>query len=671
MSGSGTSGIGRGGVAPTRPVGAPGAGESSDLARGSQPSTAASALPQRPSPLSSTPESGAAQAARRVNLPGLRATEAGSGRSGPNDPATELRTLALRLQVTYNVVTREDDPVRAEQVLQTELPSVKQAFDLYRALSRLGDGAGADVKDALRKQARHLPLYCYTLAMRRVLQIDAEVKAAGLGKLTALKQECAACADLVARARHTIESEAQSAGQLAAGTLTLPAKDREDEQIAAVRRRIDGQLMEAHCRRVLGFQTLPAELRVSFGDLVMAAGEAASVTTAAREADAGEGFDRRKAALKVIESVDARADRFAVQVVQQWDCPADQWQGMIDFAHSLKDALAGLREVAASRAARLPQGEAQEPRKAPPDAAGPAASAGAAGPSKSRKKKGKGAPGAPAVSAAANQRSTVLSRAHEMLEQRRLTLELADRFNGDPVAIAHATGSLAAAGAAEEPAGDNPIDAANAARKSARRWFGRKEPLNALHEQLQAQLEAHPGDGKLQEAISQVEGRLQAMSLVSERIHRDEADALKSHEAPVAAHLQRLLRMGEIAGVSEPRKLDSFGDEGDRGTLFEMEIRPRPLAHGEEASPLYLHVHTAARVSAEECMAVPFEEFTAVHVKTQAQRGLGRRWEELQRALGHADAKVHRGEVDEHLLKKLLDAGPLEPRPREARTPAR
>ena len=593
-----------------------------------------------------------------MDLPSLRPAEAASSRSTRNDPASDFRTLALRLQVAHNVVTRQDDPARAEQVLQAELPLVKQAFDLYKALSRLGDGASPEVKAALQKHGHGLPRYCYTLAMRRLLQIDEVMKASSPKDLPALKQECAACADLIRKARHTLESEKSSSEELAAGTLILPARKREEATVAEVRRRIDRQLMLANLTRVLNFQTLPTALRHSANELTLAAGEAATLTTAAGEADGSEGLGKRKAALRAIENVDDLADRFAVQVVQSWDCPADQWQGMIDFAHSLKDALTGLREMADLHAAHVPLGEAQEPRKAPSDAPLPAASPDAAEPSKSKKKRSKAATGAPTSLA---QRDTVLNKVHEMLDQRKLSLELTDRFNGDPPAIALAMGRLTVADTADGPPTGNPIEIANEARKSARRWFGRKEPLNALRQQLQTQLEAHPGDGKLQDAISQIEDRLQALSRVSQRIHHDEADALKNHEAPIAAHLQRLLKMSEIAGVSEPKKLDSFGDEGDRGRLFEMEIRPQPLATGEEALPLFLHVHTAQPVTAEECLAVPFESFTAVHVKTQAQRGLGRRWEEFQRALGHADAKVHRGEVDEQLLKQLLEAGPLAP----------
>lgn len=656
MSGSGTSGIGRGSVSPVRaPVGTPGANDASDLARSGEPVVAPSGLPaRRPSPASSTSESASGQSARRVDLRSLRPADATSGSSSREVAAvSDLKRLGSRVKIIHDVVTRHADRAKAEQTLQAELPSVMQALDIYTALSRWGDGASADVKTALREHGRRLPQYCYTLAMRRMLQIDQGLQASSPMDLAAVKLECAACADLIRKSRHALESQKTPAGEPAAGTLSLPARSREEEHIAAVRRRIDGQLMEAHCRRVLSFTTLSAELRASFSELVIAASEAANLSTAAREAGAGNAGDQHAAALKAIGNVDDRADRFAVHVVQQWDCPADQWQEMIDFAHSLKDALAGLREMAGPRPRHAPQG------KTASNASLPAASAEAAGPSNSKRKKGKAAAGgSPAVDA----RSTALNKAHEMLQQRKLTLELADQFNGDPRAIALAAGKPVTADAADEPPAGNPIEAANAARKSARRWFGRKEPLNLLHAQLQVQLQAHPGDGKLQEAISQVEDRLQAMSLVSARIHNDEADALKSHEAPIAAHLQRLLKMGEIAGVSEPMRLDSPGDEGERGTLFEMEIRPRPLAGGAEAPPLFLHVHTAALVSADECTTVPFEAFTAVHVKTQAQRGLGRRWEELQRALGHADAKVHRGEVDEHLLKQLLEAGPLAPR---------
>lgn len=658
MSGSGTGGISRNVVSPSRvPIGTQGADDSSPAARSSAPTTAASELlPQRPSTPAS-PESAVAQMTRRVDLLSLSSASSASPGSSSHDAASELKKHAQLVRLTYTVVTQPGDDARAEKTLESKLPLVRQAFDAYKTLSRQGSRASPDVQAALEKHGNGLPLYCYNLALRRLLQIESRMESApGTVDLAAVKQEYATCAGLIREARHTLESEKKSAADLAAGKFKLPTTKVEDEQIAAVRRRIDGQLMMVKFDLVLSFRTLSQELKESFGALSMAASEAAKLTMAARKADSG-GPDARKAASRAIDKVDVLADRFAIRVVQEWDCPADQWQGLLDYAHRLKDVLTGLREMVDQRSLYALLDAPQEHRETPSDSPLPAASPDEAAPSRSKKKKGKAATSRPpsSANAARVQRDIVLNRTHQLLDQRKLTKEIAEAFHGEPMEIARTIAGLGTAEPEEPQAGNNPIEVANAARKMARSWFGRMEPLDDLHEKLQRQLEVHPGDGKLQDAISQVENRRQALSLVNQRIRNDESDALKCHETPMAPHLQRLLNMREIAGVSEPEKLDSFGDEGDRGRLFEMAILPKRLANGDAAPPLFLHVHTSELVTEQECLAVPFEEFTAVHVKTEAQRGLGRRWEELQKALGHADAKVHRGEVDEFLLKRLVE----------------
>ncbi|MBW8832492.1 MAG: hypothetical protein JF606_24455 [Burkholderiales bacterium] len=65
-------------------------------------------------------------------------------------------------------------------------------------------------------------------------------------------------------------------------------------------------------------------------------------------------------------------------------------------------------------------------------------------------------------------------------------------------------------------------------------------------------------------------------------------------------------------------------------------------------------------MSVEQAMTLPFDQFTAVHVKTRKQKNLGARWEEIQQRLGNFDAHVHRGKVDPALLNQLrrMAAGP-------------
>jgi hypothetical protein len=125
--------------------------------------------------------------------------------------------------------------------------------------------------------------------------------------------------------------------------------------------------------------------------------------------------------------------------------------------------------------------------------------------------------------------------------------------------------------------------------------------------------------------------------------------------------------MGQIESVSLPRPLPSALDPGDgRGMLFEMVLQPTalsPLSTGERAQPLYIHLHTTEPVTENECHEMDFTKFSAVHVKTHADRGKGRGWVQLQRELAlqapdSSDSEViapavHRGRVDSVLLQRL------------------
>ncbi len=51
------------------------------------------------------------------------------------------------------------------------------------------------------------------------------------------------------------------------------------------------------------------------------------------------------------------------------------------------------------------------------------------------------------------------------------------------------------------------------------------------------------------------------------------------------------------------------------------------------------------------------KNLAAVHLKTASEVNLGPRWEEMMRALGNTEAKVHRATVGSKLLGQLLALG--------------
>jgi len=140
---------------------------------------------------------------------------------------------------------------------------------------------------------------------------------------------------------------------------------------------------------------------------------------------------------------------------------------------------------------------------------------------------------------------------------------------------------------------------------------------------------------------------------LDKHVTRAESDALKQDEFPVARHVERLLELHQTEAVSGLVKLPSEGDKGERGTLFELMIQPRPLEDGTRADRLFVHVHTTQPVSAEECTSLPFESFAAIHVKNARQVNLGARWEQMQEKLGNLGSSVHRGRVTQSLWDSL------------------
>jgi len=184
-------------------------------------------------------------------------------------------------------------------------------------------------------------------------------------------------------------------------------------------------------------------------------------------------------------------------------------------------------------------------------------------------------------------------------------------------------------------------------------WFGEVEKLTQARAEIATLLDTKRGDRDLTERLAELESQIQGLRVAERRIDDAELDALKQHDEPRGKHLERLLALGQIAGVGKPKRLASDGDADGRGTLFELEIRPRPLSHGRPARPLFVHVHLHEPASDDEFPNVPFDRFAAIHVKTDWQKNKGPRWEQLQRAMGNTEAHVHRGKLDEPVWAAL------------------
>jgi hypothetical protein len=208
--------------------------------------------------------------------------------------------------------------------------------------------------------------------------------------------------------------------------------------------------------------------------------------------------------------------------------------------------------------------------------------------------------------------------------------------------------------------GREPTSIASQERTMLRSWFGDVDALTQVRAQIAALLDATGADPGLTRRLGELDGQIAGLQAAERRIDAGEMDALKQHEEPRNHHLDRLLQRDQVAGVSAPSRLPSTSDQGDRGTVFELRIRLRPLSDGRRARPLYVHVHLNEPASEAEFAALPFERFAAVHVKTDWQKNMGPRWEQLQHAMGNTEARVHRGPLDAqvwHALRRLAGAG--------------
>ncbi len=331
------------------------------------------------------------------------------------------------------------------------------------------------------------------------------------------------------------------------------------------------------------------------------------------------------------------------------------WQCMTDIAH----AIAGYRE--GLQALCQAAGSVRPARVEPPplQAAEPPAPAGSAGPSgSSRRKQDKPGkqPGAASAAAPAprpapvDKRTDAQKAVDTLLKQYPVDRKTVSQFNGDPIQIAQSLGKDTRT--LQRELKDPRSDAAMTAdylRSVVRDWLGDARKSGRLRDAVAALPQKDV-------RVGQLTGRIKALEQIERRLDTLEADLLKRDACPRAPHLDRLLNAKEnqIRFVGQPVRLSAETRNDRQGTLFEMRIKFKPLSDGRQAAPWVVHIHTREPTTADALSTKPFSDFTAVHLKTDQEKNLGPRWEAVMRALGYADAKVHRGPIGTALLGKLF-----------------
>ncbi|WP_131469913.1 outer protein P, partial [Xanthomonas citri] len=330
------------------------------------------------------------------------------------------------------------------------------------------------------------------------------------------------------------------------------------------------------------------------------------------------------------------------------------WPTMLDLAQALTDQRQAIIDLCqfAVQDRQLIGAAAPSPEQAPASIT-PSVPTTTAGKSSRSRKARKRTPAASSSAAvptpqAIDARSAAQKQADEVLRAAPLESLPVAELGGDFIALARRLGKETTD--VERLIGDSRHDAATAfdfARTSMQGWFGSSERLLQLKSKLRA------GDGR----IEQLDRRLRLLQRIEHEFERREADALKTDPQPRAAHLERLLAMHGLARVTAPNRLPSEGDLGDRGRLFEVRIEHAPQSNGDIPAPWFVHVHTEKLVRPAGLRALHYRDLAAVHLKTQREVNLGPRWEEMMRALGNTEAKVHRATIGSKLLGQLWALG--------------
>jgi hypothetical protein len=391
--------------------------------------------------------------------------------------------------------------------------------------------------------------------------------------------------------------------------------------------------------------------------------EAWDVIDRAQEVDAKQLANAKVVASAYLDGVDALSEQLCVEVAARidendsplWRCALDAAAAFQTYGSFLRQVRDEARPGAATPASATPADAT--PAHAVPSTGG-ARGASTGDSSRARETAATPRPRArtPAAAAASSQASETgtpggepassrePAQAQAQVQAPRISYrDLARSVDGDVVSIARALGKDSSTLEQLRSPSFDPIESAQYARNAVHSWLGDIDNVRKTLRRTATGASANAA------RIDQLTDRLDALTTIHQHIATVESDALKTVPCPKAKHLKRLLQLNQLDHVGTPVRLPSAGDVGDRGTLFEMAVQPKPLANGEAARPFYVHLHSAELMDAATAGTVPFRRLTAVHVKTEAHRRLGARWEQMANALG----SVHRGKIDAALLGEL------------------
>jgi hypothetical protein len=693
MSGHRISGRAAGGTPP------PPADSASMPARGPRrPSTEPHGILQRGGARPQAEETAAGSSARRAQLPrtgpsGGSAAVFAQQTDGDVEGISAICRLMTRMKVTESTVAIAADPAQRQQLYARAYQDAREAERVYGRLSMNGQTVTAQHMQDMTSRA-------LTCVDQLVIGLLDEMN---LGALREQKQQDFLPFDHpgVAEYRRGIGESLDKAKQwderldeysklgfevfrhldrLGGSTPQEIGQHREFTE-SVLNNVLDAKLSLATAKvgmtgLLLQSRDLPEALRQAIGTDVPQhfAGALEAFYALGDTSDPREREALGRTAWSALEKLGHTVDRFAEAAAANWVAEgADHapWQNALAVA----DALTSLSSVIADRldlltrsarstiadTALSPQGPTETPWAAVPEspkpspkASGSASSSGRA--RRSRPRRSQAAPRAEAVVAAPDPRELALTKVDKILRSFPVKADVAVRLAGDPLAIGDEIGrdTTAIRTMAE---GHDPLNIATSIRSSAYSWFGDIETLRTTRREV-VELASKRPDSELQDRMSKLNDRIEALDLVIRTLHANEADSLKLHSFPKAKHVQRLLERGEIESVGAPVQLPTADDTGGRGKLFELAITPRPLADGRAAPPLFLHLHTKELATAEQCLTVDFKQLAAAHVKTARQKNLGPMWEQMQHSRGFADARVHRGPVDANLLNALRDRVP-------------
>ncbi|MBW8827963.1 MAG: hypothetical protein JF606_00750 [Burkholderiales bacterium] len=263
------------------------------------------------------------------------------------------------------------------------------------------------------------------------------------------------------------------------------------------------------------------------------------------------------------------------------------------------------------------------------------------------------------VSAPADKVSLALVGARLAMERSQpVTRQMA---GGDPVEVARLLGQGTDTIDLFRRHHADPMHIAGTVRSFLPKWFGDIKQLRAALDKLAALPSEKRSDPDVKRLGAELTERISVLEAMPGKVTAREIEDIKQYQFPKEKHLERLLELEEIARVSRPMMLPSSGDDGGpNGSLFEMVITPKPLADGSSAPALYLHLHTAMPVTAQDVSGIPLKNFAAVHVKSAEQRRLGAKWVAMRNELGYDDT-VHRGPIGSSLLSRLRVAAKASP----------